>query len=356
MDSVYKLFRNKSSVRTGSYFGIELEIEGVNRDATEDAGFLRYSRVVEDGSLRNGIEIVTNPLTLREVDRFADAYAAWAEKASPVITERCSTHVHVNAQDMNYEQLRSFLWLSAAVEGVLMEYCSDWRRNNTYCYLNSKTTNTVAWTRELLLRSQSGNMVLQYLQRGTPKYTAVGLFRFHDYGTVEFRMFDGTTSASSIKAWCGMLNSLRELAMEFTVEQLRDKKYRDGMLSILTTAILSHRGDIPDDRLTLILDKGLAMANDIVRPAMTFAQIMETHARLFPEAAPEVINRGQFGAKLLSLPPSDLEAYLSKFNRGDFEEAYGQGGSALYTLFTEISHTPVAAANVILAVRKAYSI
>jgi hypothetical protein len=355
MESVYQLFRNKSSVRQGSYFGIELEIEGVSPSDTEDAAFLQYARVIEDHSLRNGLEIVTNPLSRGEVQRFAKAYEAWAKDNPPTLTERCSTHIHVNAQDMNYEQLRSFLWLSIAVEGVLMEYCSDWRRNNTYCYLTHKVTNTVAWLRELLLRSQQQQMLLQFLQRGTPKYTAVGLFRFHDYGTVEFRMFDGTTSADSITAWCHMLESLRELAMEFTVEQLRDKKYRDGMLSILTSAILSHRGNLPDDRLTLILDKGLAMANDIVRKPLSREDILAVHAKLFPNLAPEQIIRGQFGAKLLALPPSDLVAYLSKFNRGDLEEAYS-GTNALYTLFTEMSASPVRAAEIIVEIKRLYNI
>lgn len=355
MNSVYKLFRNKETVREGTFFGIELEIEGVSISDTEDAGFLRYSRVIEDGSLRGGIEIVTNPLKQIEVVKFATLYQEWAANASPVISERCSTHIHVNVQDMNYERLRSFLWLSAAVEGVLLEYCSAWRRNNTYCYLNSKTTNTVPYLRELLLRSQTGNMVLQYLQRGTPKYTAVGLFRFHDYGTVEFRMFDGTTSADAIIGWCDMLASLRQMAWTHTVEELRDRKYHDGVLSLLTNAILSHRGEIPDDRLTLLLDKGLQMANDIVRKPLTREQILEVHARLFPEAAPEVITRGTFGAKLLSLPESDLVVYLSKFNREDLEEAYS-GSNALYTLFTEMAASPVRAAEIIVEIKRLYNI
>lgn len=348
--SVFSKYRKTDNIKQGALFGIELELEGVEQDDVPDL-VRRYATVTNDGSLRNGIEIVTAPLSLSEVARFAKAYASWAAKASPILSERTSTHIHVNVQDMEYEQLRSFLWLSVACESVLLEYCSTKRRNNTYCYPTSKTTNTVSWYRELLLRSKEDNLSGSFL-RNAPKYLAVGMFRFHDYGTVEFRMFDATTDGATLCGWCDMIDSLRSLAIDHTVEQLRDRKQQEGVLSLLTQAIIAHRGEVPDERLEFILNRGIEMANDIVTPVLTLEQIMAKHAELFPERATEVIIRGQFGAKLLTLSQEDLEAYLRKFTREEFEEEYG--GNALYTLFTEMASNPVQAANVVVTVRNVY--
>lgn len=357
MTSVYSLLKNKSPIK-GTYFGIELEIEGVRPDDTEDAEMLRFSRVIEDGSLRNGIEIVTTPLRFPEVETFSALYEQWARGHSPILSERCSTHVHVNVQDLTYEQLRSFLWLSIAVEQVLLEYCSTMRRNNTYCYAANKNVNTVAWYRELLLRSNSMNNLGSFLQRGTPKYCAIGLFRFADYGTVEFRMFDGTVTASHIIAWCSMIGSLRDLAVQYTVEELRDRKIRDGVLSLLTTTVLEQRGEIPDDRLSTLLNRGIEMANDITRKPMTLEQLLAVHRKLFPNKAPDVIERGTFGPKLMQLVVqsgslASVTEHLRRFNRGEFEEAYG-GTSALFNLFNEIASSPVLAADIVIAVRSVY--
>lgn len=354
--SVYGLLRARNTMK-GAYFGIELEIEGVSPDSTEDASMLQHSRVIEDGSLRNGIEIVTNPLRFSEVQVFAGLYEQWAREASPVLSERCSTHIHVNVQDLTYEQLRSFLWLSIAVEQVLLEYCSTMRRNNTYCYTTNKSVNTAAWYRELLYRSKDNDNLSQFLQRGTPKYCAIGLFRFADYGTVEFRMFDGTVTANHIVTWCSMIDSLRDLAVQYTVEELRDRKLRDGVLSLLTTTVLEQRGEIPDDRLSTLLNRGIEMANDITRKPMTLDQLLNVHRTLFPHKAPDSIERGQFGPKLVALLEqgglASVQAHLSKFNRGEFEDAYG-ASNALFVLFNELSSNPVLAADIVITVRSAY--
>lgn len=352
MVSVYQSLRGRENIREGTYFGIELEIEGVSSDDVPES-LRRFSKVVGDGSLREGIEVVTNPLSLEEVAEFASMYSRWARKHPVSLSERCSTHIHVNVQDMDYEQLRSFLWLSVAVEGVLLSYCSSQRQNNTYTYPTSKTVNMVSVYRELLLRSQSGN--LSGFVRNVPKYTAVGIFRFHDYGTVEFRMFDATTDANTLVSWCSMINELRDLAMTNTVEQLRDRKIQEGVLSLLTTTIINYRGAAADlNDLTFILEKGIQMANDIVTPVLTREQIMAKHAELFPEKAPDTILRGSFGAKLLAIETeANLVSYLRKFSRSDLESEYGS--APLFTLFSEMSSNPVKAADIIITMRRIYN-
>lgn len=348
----------RRSPKEGALFGIELEIENVCEEDTEDASFRQFASVTTDGSLRDGIEIVTLPLRLSDVEQFASLYEDWATESDVTLSERCSTHIHTNVSDMDYEQLRSFLWLSTVVEPVLLEYCTDVRRSNTYCYKTSDVTNTSSWLRGLLYHSQQDSLSRYLGDNQPPKYCAVGLFRFQDYGTVEFRMFDGTTSAANIMAWCRMIDSLRQSAINLTVEQLRDKKQREGLLSLLTETI-KQSGTIPDDRLISLLDKGVEMANDIVRKAMTFQEIVEKHKELFPNRVPLAIVRGTFGVELLTAYNTGgiaaVQRHVSQFNRSAFITEYGSS-DGLFNLFREINKDIVVAAEIVTVVRQQYSL
>lgn len=338
--SFWSELRGRNIQHEGAKFGIELEVEGVEPDDVPDE--LRdYCTITSDGSLRNGIELVTAPLTLDQVHTLAPMYTAWASE-SVTLSERCSTHIHVNVQDMTTDQFKAFLWLCIAIEPALMSTVSEFRQNNVYCYPVYKVGNLVKTYRTLF------NSPSHFFQN-VPKYCAVGLFRLREYGTVEFRMFDGTTDGEDLIRWCTLLQSIRDKALNSTIQSLQDRKTTDGLRTLLTQDF-----NISDDTL----EEGIRMANDIFSKRMTTEELLAFHASLFPEEAPLQIVRGQFGrACLQAKRDNQLANFLANFTRDDFLEQYGGLPQPLYSLFAEIStEGPLEAADVVVAVSSVFSI
>lgn len=336
--SFWSELRGRNVHHEGAKFGIELEVEGVDSDDVPDE--LRdYCNVTSDGSLRNGIELVTSPLTLDQVRSFAPLYTVWASE-SVTLSERCSTHIHVNVQDMTEDQFKAFLWLCIAIEPALMSTVSEFRQNNVYCYPVYKTGNLVKAYRQLFT---SPSLFFQNI----PKYCAVGLFRLREYGTVEFRMFDGTTDGEDLIRWCTLLQGIRDKALNSTIKSLQDRKTTEGLRTLLTQDF-----NVSDESL----EEGIRMANDIFSKRMTAEELLSFHVSLFPEEAPLQIVKGQFGRlALAAYQEGTLDSLLRNFSRENFLEAYGDVSQPLYALFTEVSsENPIAAADMVVAVSQAF--
>lgn len=336
MNSLFEYLNNSSSPLKGTLFGIELEVERDGGFGEEEYdGLEQFGRAVEDGSLRGGTEIVTKPLTLAQTQDFADWYDNWKEKANIQLSERCSTHIHVNVQDMNAVQLRSFVWLSIACEEVLMLFASKQRKNNTYCVTVRDSINLSRWWSDILYRFENKKGLMDALS-GAPKYAAIGGFRLRDYGTIEFRMFDGLEEGRLLKDYCMILESLRSVAMTTPFEKLLDDKIQKGVVSVLTPVILSH---FPNDAESLVrlLELGIEMANDTTRKTLSLQEIIDVHRELFPEEAPAIIIRGSFGGVLLTAVQAGkgVREVLSKYQRDNFRKEYGSE-SGVQKLFLEM--------------------
>lgn len=324
---LFDLLYKKAPVK-GSLFGVEVEIERDGGfDSADFDGVALFARLESDGSLRNGIEIVTAPLNTDQAHQFSEWYDTFVARTDINLSERCSTHIHVNVQDLTIDQFRSFLWLSIATEPVLMALCSPQRQNNTYCVPVYNSTNLSSWWGELigLLSDKSFGTAATYL-RNAPKYAAIGGFRLKDYGTLEFRMFDGLAQGAQLRTWILFLDALRDMAKMFTVEQLRDEKHTKGVLSILAPVIAQAAASVTN--VSALLEKGIEMANDSVRKPMTLEDILAKHHELFPEEAPFVVNRSTFPRILLE--STDLPQLLRKVDTEQLQQVYSTDLQQLY--------------------------
>jgi hypothetical protein len=357
--SVFSWFKG-GKIREGALFGIELEVEGEPR-VTPLGALYKYFNSVPDGSLRDGVELVSIPLTFEQAQEAADMYTAYCANIRVNLSPRCSTHIHVNIQDMEYEQLRSFIWLAAALEPVLLRYCSELRNHNTYTVPMYNATNLVQWWRDLLKHMQAGNRdnVQAMLTGGAPKYCAVGAFRMYEYGTIEFRMFPGCKDGRKLMGWIGMLNSIRELAMTHSVELLRDRKIQQGVRTLLTEQLLEMRKAVSLSELDSLVEKGVEMANDITRGVKTVEDLLRVHKQLFPDSAPFVVERGMFGQHLLgnNTTPAALEAFVRTVSVDEVNAAYGRD-QKLLVLYKELMAVtdPVTAADIIITLKRVWGV
>jgi hypothetical protein len=116
-------------------------------------------------------------------------------------SDRCSTHVHVNVQDMTMEQVRSIALVYQTVERLLFHaFIGEKRENNIYCVPWYQAGFTVAVMERLAM---DPNQIRHWV-----KYTALNMLPIREKGTIEFRHLKGTCDVDHIMTWLNLIGSI----------------------------------------------------------------------------------------------------------------------------------------------------
>lgn len=195
--------------------GLELEVEGNNLPQAFDLGHLagKTTRAMwtthADGSLRGeSCEYVFNtPCSSAEladlVNGLFDVYKA--KKTKLALSNRCSTHVHINMGGAKINELTSVLALWMTFEEPLIAWHGEERINNHFC-LTSSQTNQVA------------NAWRNYLEGlGRPaqdglKYSSLNVLTLWRFGSFEFRVGRGADSPEYVITWASFLDKFCDYA------------------------------------------------------------------------------------------------------------------------------------------------
>lgn len=339
--------------------GIEIEIEGDGTHRPLSDVMREYFLAVNDGSLRNGIEYVSKPLNTDEYPAAVAAYAAYVRKGAFVCSTRCSTHIHVNVQDLTVQQFKAFMYLSLALEPLLMELVPPHRRENVYCMPAYKTTNVHYMYSRMFNQIEKGSITDSRILRSMPKYVGIGLFKLEEYGTVEFRMFPATKQAELLNTFIGVLEEIRETAIHNTVDVLKDIKLTQGIQTLVVKRLGSALG-ISKETKDQLLELGIRSANDMLLnfEDLTRENLLKIHSTLFPESAPETINPDTFAANCVqAYNNTNLAGFLAKFDKESFKTAYQSIPDPFYKIFCEIRKIVVdipTAADITTEIQKAY--
>ena len=205
------------------YIGLEKELESMEMIRWPNS--TKYWRVDEDGSLRNnGKELkFSKPLknngiilAIKELDRlFKENFS------TPTHSVRTSDHFHVNIRDFNEEELKNLHQNILVLEQSLFNLgkLKFDRKHNPYCvphwvyfqeYTNSFPEGSIGSYFEL------------------PKYLSMG---FNSrFGTIEFRMFESSTTITEILR---RINTLLEL-----VDNSKHTVYTSGDLGSFARKLL----------------------------------------------------------------------------------------------------------------------
>ena len=193
--------------------GIELEIENWGERDQRHPGFV----FTTDGSLRNnGIEAITKPVRMMHAPNLLSGFFKRFEVTEDNYSERCSTHVHVNAQDMTLEQVATLVLLYQTLERVLFAFVGHDRDKNIFC---------VPWSQSNLTYNIVNQIAYDpnYVFGKWAKYTALNLvpLRARNQGTVEFRHLHGTCDMNVIHNWLTLIGRMREYAVNTPMSQLK---------------------------------------------------------------------------------------------------------------------------------------
>ncbi|MBO5320610.1 MAG: zinc-binding protein [Ruminococcus sp.] len=203
------------------YFGVELEIDGAGKDDDYAEELLEIGNksdehiyIKSDGSLDDGMEIVSHPMTLNFHKDFC-----WEDIMRKAIslgyrshqTLTCGLHIHVNRdclgedrddQEMVIGKILYFVehhWNEMLKFSRRSEYSIN-RWAARYGYENSP--------KAILEKAKKGNC---------GRYAAVNLM---NYSTIEFRLFRGTLKHSTFIATLELVNAIIETALYYSEDEL----------------------------------------------------------------------------------------------------------------------------------------
>ena len=223
------------------YFGVELEIDGAGRDSDNADEILAIANrdeehiyIKSDGSLDDGMEIVTHPMSLDYHKQFQ-----WDEIMKKAIylsyrshqTSTCGLHIHVNRDclgDSREEQDETISKILYFVEHHWNELLKFSRRSeyamnrwaSRYGYENS--------ARAILDKAKKGN---------NGRYAAVNLM---NYSTIEFRMFRGTLKLNTFLATLELVNAIIDTALNFSEEELHKLSWSEFVSNITEPELITY--------------------------------------------------------------------------------------------------------------------
>jgi hypothetical protein len=193
--------------------GIEIEVEGVNLPHYIGP----HWNVHEDGSLRGeSYEYVTNgPVCLENVGLAMDVLNNAMFDSVVNDSPRCGVHIHINVQEMTFEQLCSFMVLYLCFEEVLVKWCGPDRVGNLFCLRVSDASGGLGLLEDFMVSKR-----MMTLHTDAIRYGSMNPKSVVDHGSLEFRAMRGTVDKQLICDWVGMLSSIKEYAMRYNPQEL----------------------------------------------------------------------------------------------------------------------------------------
>lgn len=190
--------------------GIELELEGLPAEPD-----VRYWRREQDGSLRDGIEYVFDgPLAGSAVVEAVQGMGRMLEDNRPNNSFRCSTHIHLDVQDLDFNRLELLVLAYLVNEGVFFDHCTTDRRYSNFCtpfFINSNLARQFVSSVLLMDEEQDKlGMLVNW-----PKYSSLNLKPITNYGSVEFRGSHAMTTEAELMGLVNRMLHLKRLALDF---------------------------------------------------------------------------------------------------------------------------------------------
>ena len=205
------------------YFGVELEIDGAgesNANAEKILQIANHSHELmyakHDGSLTEGIELVTFPLSLD----FHLLEMPWAEvlektRALGYLSHQagtCGLHVHVNRTAFGETEEDQ----EAVIARILYFFEKHWEELLKFSRRTQKQLRR--WADRYGLKEHP-KQVLDVAKGSQERYMCVNLTNYH---TVEFRIFRGTLKLNTLIATLQLLDRICDVAINLSDDELKD--------------------------------------------------------------------------------------------------------------------------------------
>lgn len=195
--------------------GFELECEDFERAEAAGQALRPEWKSKGDGSLRNGIEWILNGPHSGTKLRKAILKLFPNEGFRYNMSERTSTHIHINMSDgLVLEQLRAMFALVYLIEPAIFRWADENRKWCSYCCPLSD----MAPSRLAVLLNDDNNGAIEAAFTGArheDKYYGFNIKSFLTHGTVEFRYFPCTNQRKDAFAWIQFVMEVKKAAVGY---------------------------------------------------------------------------------------------------------------------------------------------
>lgn len=201
MQTLFELYNNRTKYDDG--VGIEIEIEGTNLPYPEKTP---YWRAHEDGSLRGGLEYVSQgPLPCTDVKTKALKllYKNIYDKANVSGDQsRCGIHAHINMQNLEISRVYTAIVVSFLLDGLLLKYTG--RENNLFCKSVKSNKGLIKLIESDFLKGKPFNSLIE----NDLKYSSINLYTLRKFGTLEFRSMGFASDPEEVDEWTSELANM----------------------------------------------------------------------------------------------------------------------------------------------------
>ena len=224
------------------FFGVELEIDGAGKDEDNAArikgqtnGRCEHIYCKSDGSLDDGFELVTHPMTLDY--HLHEMY--WEDVLHEAVklgykshmTSTCGLHVHVNRDALGENRDEQ----EEVIERIL--YFVELHWNEIFIFSRRSQHNLNRWAARYGME-KTGKEILDKAKKGNNgRYAAVNLC---PYMTIEFRLFRGTLKLNTLYATLQFVNHIIDIAMGMSEDEIAEQSWSDFVASITEPELIQY--------------------------------------------------------------------------------------------------------------------
>lgn len=204
------------------YFGVELEVDKGGKDG-ENARTLKdianvhndHIYIKSDGSLNDGFEIVSHPMTLDYHMNTMDWESVLHEAVNMDYrshqTDTCGLHIHVNRDAFGENQSKQ----EEVIAKILFFIEKHWAE--MFRFSRRSEYNMNRWSARYGLEKTGKEILEKAKESGYGRYVAVNL---RNYSTIEFRLFRGTLKLNTFLATLQLVNEICRVALLFSEEEI----------------------------------------------------------------------------------------------------------------------------------------
>lgn len=235
-------YHGEPTARYPRYIGVEIEC-GTGESDGKDYSFLgrtlaKWSASCHgDGSIRlpGGIEVSTSPSRGEAFEKQVVETCDALEMCAAKVDKSCGLHVHVDARDLTHKQILSVVRLYTKVEKALYEVVAPSRRGTDYTKpwgetfkrggvfeAGSATDRMGKLEAAVYGSADEAKRVKASPHKHGARYHGLNLNALLLYGTIEFRLHQGTVNAKKILMWAAVCSAILERAKSMPEEQIQD--------------------------------------------------------------------------------------------------------------------------------------
>ena len=213
------------------FLGVELEIDGAGESGRNAGELLKIANAhgedrlycKHDGSLEDGFELVTHPMTLE----YHENEMPWAELLAQATqmgyvshqAGTCGLHVHVSRLAFGVTEQEQ----DAAIARILYFFEKHWEELLKFSRRTRRQLEQ--WASRYGYKEQPRE-ILEHAKKGYHggRYTCVNL---QPCDTIEFRMFRGTLKYNTLIATLQLVNRVCDVAIHLSDEELKAMSWSD---------------------------------------------------------------------------------------------------------------------------------